>query len=74
MVVDLQGIITKIEDEERTAILTDPAIHSVDKTRFGRMNLGKEGMEIFFKRHHCNRYCTALNLIPVHVDTVNDCF
>uniref|UniRef100_A0A914PV31 Alpha-type protein kinase domain-containing protein n=1 Tax=Panagrolaimus davidi TaxID=227884 RepID=A0A914PV31_9BILA len=65
MVVDLQGIITKTPEGYCTAILTDPAIHCVDETRFGRMNLGKEGMNIFFKRHECNKFCEALKLVPV---------
>uniref|UniRef100_A0AC35FT87 Alpha-type protein kinase domain-containing protein n=1 Tax=Panagrolaimus sp. PS1159 TaxID=55785 RepID=A0AC35FT87_9BILA len=65
MVVDLQGIITKSPEGHYTAVLTDPAIHCIDETRFGRMNLGKEGMNIFFKRHECNKFCQALKLVPV---------
>ena len=64
MVVDLQGIIQRSPDGQSAAVLTDPAIHCVDETRFGRMNLGKEGMDIFFKRHECNKYCDALKLSP----------
>ena len=62
MVVDLQGIIQQSPDDQPSAILTDPAIHCVDETRFDRMNLGKQGMDIFFERHECNKYCTALKL------------
>uniref|UniRef100_A0AC34EZU3 Alpha-type protein kinase domain-containing protein n=1 Tax=Panagrolaimus sp. ES5 TaxID=591445 RepID=A0AC34EZU3_9BILA len=65
MVVDLQGIISKTPQGTSNAVLTDPAIHCVDETRFGRMNLGKDGMNIFFKRHECNKFCKALKLDPI---------
>uniref|UniRef100_A0AC34FSS3 Alpha-type protein kinase domain-containing protein n=1 Tax=Panagrolaimus sp. ES5 TaxID=591445 RepID=A0AC34FSS3_9BILA len=64
MVVDLQGIMIK-ENDKYTALLTDPAIHCCDKTRFGKMNLGKAGMEHFFNRHECNEFCKSLRLSRV---------
>jgi hypothetical protein len=64
MVVDLQGIINKTESEETRIVLTDPAIHCVDPTRFGNMNLGTKGMQNFFKRHTCNKFCAGLGLEP----------
>uniref|UniRef100_A0A914Z546 Alpha-type protein kinase domain-containing protein n=1 Tax=Panagrolaimus superbus TaxID=310955 RepID=A0A914Z546_9BILA len=64
MVVDLQGIINH-SDGKTTVILTDPAIHCTDKTRFGRMNLGEQGMDNFFTRHQCNPFCKALGLTVI---------
>ena len=59
MVVDLQGI--DLGDKD-TYLLTDPCIHSTDLTRFGRTNLGKQGMNRFFQTHICNLVCHALQL------------
>uniref|UniRef100_A0AC35F058 Alpha-type protein kinase domain-containing protein n=1 Tax=Panagrolaimus sp. PS1159 TaxID=55785 RepID=A0AC35F058_9BILA len=66
MVVDLQGIINH-SDGKTTVVLTDPAIHCTDNTRFGRMNLGEKGMENFFSRHQCNQFCKSLGLTEVRV-------
>ncbi|KAI6185083.1 hypothetical protein M3Y97_00666700 [Aphelenchoides bicaudatus] len=61
MVVDLQGIVQK--DANKTKIvLTDPAIHCIDSTRYGAMNLGRKGMDKFLERHKCNVYCEGLKL------------
>ncbi|KAI1701993.1 alpha-kinase family domain-containing protein [Ditylenchus destructor] len=62
MVVDLQGIISTDESGRTTLELTDPAIHCTDVLRFGRTNLGEEGMKIFFARHKCNKFCQAMEL------------
>uniref|UniRef100_A0A914CDW0 Alpha-type protein kinase domain-containing protein n=1 Tax=Acrobeloides nanus TaxID=290746 RepID=A0A914CDW0_9BILA len=62
MVVDLQGIISTTKTGEKAVFLTDPAIHCDDNTRFGPMNLGKKGMENFFSRHKCNKFCDVLGL------------
>jgi hypothetical protein len=62
MVVDLQGVITKDKSGVDHLILTDPAIHCIDSTRFGTTNLSKKGMEVFLKRHVCNSVCKALGL------------
>ena len=62
MVVDLQGILGHGEDGKRTLELTDPAIHCTDVTRFGRTNLGVEGMQVFLNRHRCNDFCKKLGL------------
>jgi hypothetical protein len=59
LVVDLQGI--TIEDNQ-THLLTDPCIHSTNLKRFGRTNLGKQGMKRFFQTHVCNIICLALKL------------
>ncbi|CAF1629561.1 unnamed protein product [Adineta ricciae] len=59
IVVDLQGI--DIGDNQ-TYLLTDPCIHSTDLTRFGRTNLGKQGIKRFFQTHICNSICQALKL------------
>jgi vacuole morphology and inheritance protein 14 len=45
MIVDLQGV---------GNVLTDPQIHCLDKQRFGKGNLGYEGMLMFFNTHQCN--------------------
>ena len=54
MIVDLQG---------GTGILTDPQIHCLDPKRFGKGNLGYEGIVKFFFNHKCNFYCNKLGLI-----------
>ena len=62
MVVDLQGIVTKSKNGEIRVIMTDPAIHCLDPTRFGNTNLSSRGMAKFLKRHKCNKFCEALEL------------
>lgn len=54
MIVDLQG---------GTGILTDPQIHCLDTKRFGKGNLGYEGIVKFFFTHKCNFYCQKLGLL-----------
>ena len=60
MVVDLQGV--KITRPEPKFILTDPALHCKDLTRFCSTNLGNDGMHRFFRTHYCNSICRAMNL------------
>jgi hypothetical protein len=60
-VVDTQGV----KHDERTFLLTDPAIHSSQISRFGQTNFGKEGIDLFFKKHVCNITCRELKL-PKH--------
>ncbi|GMT02172.1 hypothetical protein PENTCL1PPCAC_24346 [Pristionchus entomophagus] len=63
MVVDLEGVVGRIEGDDTTGVhLTDPAIHSKDRTRFGIMNHGVDGMKKFFETHSCNEFCKALGL------------
>ncbi|KAI1708056.1 alpha-kinase family domain-containing protein [Ditylenchus destructor] len=62
MVVDLQGIKSTDENGRTILELTDPAIHCTDLTRFGRTNMGPEGMKIFFARHKCNKFCHGMEL------------
>ncbi|KAI1694550.1 alpha-kinase family domain-containing protein [Ditylenchus destructor] len=62
MVVDLQGIKSTDENGRTTLELTDPAIHCTDELRFGRTNMGYEGMKIFFARHKCNKFCQGMEL------------
>ena len=59
LVVDLQGITI---DDNQTYLLTDPCVHSTNLKRFGRTNLGKQGMKRFFQTHICNVICFALQL------------
>lgn len=54
IIVDLQGV---------TGILTDPQIHCYDYKRFGKGNLGYEGILQFFLTHQCNHYCEKLQLV-----------
>ena len=56
IVVDLQGV-----DRENKYILTDPSIHCQDP-KFGNTNLGKIGIEQFFKTHKCSEICAAMRL------------
>ncbi|KAI6240601.1 Efk-1 [Aphelenchoides fujianensis] len=67
MVVDLQGTITAntTAGSRPTVLLTDPAIHSEDRIRFGATNHSKLGMKAFFEQHHCNEFCEALQLPKV---------
>jgi len=62
LVNDLQGILTESKGKE-VLLLTDPAIHCYKAIhRFGKTNLGAEGMHAFFQKHCCNRYCEHLGL------------
>lgn len=54
LVCDIQGV----ED-----IYTDPQIHSVsDRPRFGKADMGVEGVRKFFETHRCNAICEFLRL------------
>ncbi|KAI6204775.1 hypothetical protein M3Y94_00715800 [Aphelenchoides besseyi] len=68
MVVDLQGKMKPNSKGRPTMLLTDPSIHSNDRTRFGAMNLSHAGMSSFFENHKCNRFCKGLNLPEVDPD------
>ena len=61
MVVDLQGVKEETSGEVRY-VLTDPAIHCGSLRRFGKTNLGREGMYKFFRTHYCNGVCRAMAL------------
>lgn len=61
MVVDLQGVKDESSGEVRY-VLTDPAVHCGKVTRFGKTNLGREGMYNFFRTHYCNSICKAMGL------------
>ena len=56
IVVDLQCV-----DRENKYTLTDPSIHCQDP-KFGNTNLGKIGIEQFFKTHKCSEICAAMRL------------
>ena len=62
LVCDLQGIVTTNGKGEPILLLTDPAIHCPKHIRFGKTNLGLTGINRFFKKHICNKYCSALGL------------
>lgn len=59
LVVDCQGV---FDSSKNCFWLTDPAIHCIDLLRFGGTNLGKMGMERFWKTHRCNWVCKMLCL------------
>ncbi|GMS99005.1 hypothetical protein PENTCL1PPCAC_21180, partial [Pristionchus entomophagus] len=62
MVVDLEGAV-RIGSADRAGILlTDPAIHCQDRTRYRPMNFGPDGMKEFFLNHKCNDFCKDLGL------------
>ena len=60
MIVDLQGV---------GNVLTDPQIHCLDKGRFGKGNLGYQGMLMFFNTHQCNEHCRALGLLNPRLES-----
>jgi hypothetical protein len=55
LVSDLQGV---------DGLLTDPAVHALDRKRFrlSDTNLGVEGFKFFFATHKCNDICKKLKL------------
>ncbi|KAF0490691.1 kinase-like protein [Gigaspora margarita] len=58
VVSDLQGI--EFHDQ---FLLTDPAIHCIDPLRFGKTNLGRDGINrCFLANHRCNDVCRKLGL------------
>jgi len=64
LVVDIQGV---------GDLYTDPQIHTLNGTDFGKGNLGIRGFDRFLSTHRCNRICKYLKLPPVnpkyhHVD------
>lgn len=60
MIVDLQGV---------GNVLTDPQIHCLDKKRFGKGNLGYQGMLMFFNTHQCNEHCVSLGLLNPRLES-----
>ena len=62
LVCDLQGVCVIDLKRKETLLLTDPAIHCSKLLRFGKTNLGNLGIDKFFQKHVCNKYCHALGL------------
>lgn len=62
LVCDLQGVSSIDGKGKETLLLTDPAIHCSKHLRFGKTNLSFGGINSFFKKHVCNKYCQALGL------------
>ena len=62
MVTDLQGL----EVDSNSFVLTDPAIHCTDPSRFSASttNWGEVGMKLFLDKHECkdNYFCKLLGL------------
>lgn len=59
LVCDIQGV---LNHDPPLFELTDPAIHSQEKGRFGKTDFGYKGMQDFFKTHKCNPLCEVLSL------------
>jgi len=57
LVCDIQGVGDQY---------TDPQIHTVIGTDFGKGNLGKQGMDKFISTHKCNSICKYLKLPPIN--------
>ncbi|KZS11039.1 Uncharacterized protein APZ42_023761 [Daphnia magna] len=62
LVCDLQGVSYVDAKGKEILLLTDPAIHCSKHIRFGKTNLSSIGINKFFKKHVCNKYCLALGL------------
>ncbi len=50
-----------VKDKDEGYLLTDPALHSRENL-FGGTDLGKAGMEAFFRQHNCTQMCKNLGL------------
>lgn len=59
LVVDCQG---GFDAASNRFVLTDPAVHCSDLSRFGNTNLGPNGIRHFFQNHKCNGVCRAMGL------------
>jgi len=57
LVCDLQGALGSKEFS-----LTDPAINSNIKGRFGKTDMGRKGQARFFKTHKCTSFCRVLKI------------
>lgn len=57
LAVDIQGVGDKY---------TDPQIHTLKGTDFGKGNLGVFGFQKFLSSHQCNSICRYLKLPPVN--------
>ncbi|PAA69773.1 hypothetical protein BOX15_Mlig000706g2 [Macrostomum lignano] len=49
----------------KKVLMTDPAIHCLDVTRYAPLNLGRSGMQAFFNGHQCGQLCRRLGLEEV---------
>ena len=53
--IDVQGV---------GDLLTDPQIHTLSGSGYGRGNMGLRGMALFFATHKCNAICAQLGCTP----------
>lgn len=63
LLCDLQGV--RKNENKTKYIITDPAIHSIDKT-YGSTDLGIVGMLLFFSNHLCTNECKQWPKIEVN--------
>ena len=60
LICDLQGF---KEDARNRIVLTDPAIHSNGEGgRYGAMDCGLKGVQMFFNTHVCSTICSQMKL------------
>merc|ERR1719220_805855 len=62
LICDLQGVMD-MSAAEPCFELTDPAIHSVQRS-YGKTDHGDIGMREFFRTHQCNAVCALLRIAP----------
>ena len=68
LICDLQGVFETSEGGKKWKF-TDPAIHSAAGTqRFGRTDLGPQGINAFFFTHVCNEFCRHLPRPSIVID------
>eukprot|EP01006_Ploeotia_vitrea_P031488 TRINITY_DN63821_c0_g1_i1.p1 TRINITY_DN63821_c0_g1~~TRINITY_DN63821_c0_g1_i1.p1 ORF type:complete len:554 (+),score=50.64 TRINITY_DN63821_c0_g1_i1:74-1735(+) len=60
LICDIQGVGTS---QGKVDYYTDPQIHTSNGNGFGLGNLGKRGMDAFFKSHRCNMICVGIGLV-----------
>lgn len=58
LVCDIQGVLST--STPPVFELTDPAIHSTTKQKYGKTDHGHAGRDAFFRSHKCNALCIAL--------------
>lgn len=63
LICDIQGVNDKY---------TDPQVHSLNESEFGKGNLGHDGFSRFLDTHRCNAICRYLKLPSINAKTVED--
>lgn len=58
LIADLQGV-----RSANAFVFTDPAVLSETTRQFGMADLGKSGINEWFRRHRCNEHCKKLGIV-----------